>query len=90
MPEFKQHMESQFEAGMTWDNMGAWEIDHRVPLAAFNLSDPEQQKLAFNFHNCRPMWREANREKSDFVEHNGAVVRGRHLRTTIIPFSQAA
>jgi len=84
--DLKLHLESQFDVGMSWNNMGKWEIDHRVPLASFNLADPEQQKLAFNYHNCRPMWKEANRQKSDKVE--GELFRGRELRK-IIPFKAA-
>lgn len=86
LANFKSHLESQFELGMNWTNMGKWEIDHRVPLASFNLADPEQQKLAFNFHNCRPMWKEANRQKSDKME--GELLRGRDIRK-IIPFKAA-
>lgn len=86
MPEFKTHLESQFEFGMSWQNMGKWEIDHRVPLSSFNLADPEQQKLAFNFHNCRPLWKQANRQKSDKIE--GELFRGRDMKK-IIPFKAA-
>lgn len=87
--DFKKHIESQFQSGMSWDNFAAWEIDHRVPLASFNLSDPEQQKLAFNYHNCQPMWVKPNRQKSDWIEHEGKKIRGRDLRKhNIIPFPQ--
>jgi hypothetical protein len=27
------HLEAQFLPGMSWENRGAWEIDHRTPLA---------------------------------------------------------
>lgn len=84
--QFREHLESQFEGGMSWDNWSAWEIDHRVPLSSFNLADPEQQKLAFNFHNCRPMWKEANRQKSDKIE--GELFRGREIRK-LVPFKAA-
>ncbi len=84
--QFREHLESQFEVGMSWKNWSKWEIDHRVPLSSFNLADPEQQKLAFNYHNCRPMWREANRQKSDKIE--GELFRGRDIRK-ILPFKAA-
>lgn len=87
--QFREHLEKQFQEGMCWENMGAWEIDHRVPLSAFNLADPEQQKLAFNFHNCRPLWKEANRQKSDHIE--GELFRGRDLRkSNIVSFPAVA
>ncbi len=84
--QFREHIENQFEQGMSWKNWSKWEIDHRVPLSSFNLADPEQQKLAFNYHNCRPMWKEANRQKSDKIE--GELFRGRELRK-VIPFKAA-
>lgn len=84
--QFREHIESQFELGMSWKNWSKWEIDHRVPLSSFNLADPEQQKLAFNYHNCRPMWKEANRQKSDKIE--GELFRGREIRK-VIPFKAA-
>lgn len=91
IPEFKAHLESQFEPGMSWDNYSrdGWHIDHRVPLAAFNLFDPHQQRLAFNFENCRPMWKTANLKKSDKIE--GELFSARQLKkANIIPFRQVA
>lgn len=86
--QFRVHLESQFEPGMSWENMGAWEIDHRAALSGFNLADPFQQRLAFNFNNCRPMWKPANRQKSDKIE--GELFSVRQLKkANIIPFPAA-
>lgn len=56
----KHHIESQFVDGMNWDNHGngdkKWNIDHIKPLLAFDLHDLEQQKIAFNYLNLRPLW----------------------------------
>jgi hypothetical protein len=82
--KFRSHLESQFLVGMTWENMGQWHIDHRVPLASFNLADPEQQKLAFNYHNCRPLWKMANHQKSDWIVVDGQRVRAREVRGKIV------
>lgn len=56
--EFKAHLESQFEPGMTWDNWSrdGWHIDHIEPLSSFDLSDSEQYYEALHYTNCRPMW----------------------------------
>lgn len=56
--EFKSHIESQWEAGMSWDNYGTrgWHIDHIKPCHTFDLSCPEQQKECFHFSNQRPLW----------------------------------
>jgi hypothetical protein len=53
---FREHIESLFTDGINWSNYGeVWQIDHIKPLALFDLRDVEQQKLAFNFRNCRPL-----------------------------------
>lgn len=61
--QLKSHLESQFLPGMTWENYGEWEIDHRTPLAAFDLTDPEQQSKACHFMNLQPLWGEDNARK---------------------------
>lgn len=63
----KLHLEKQFKVGMTWNNHGlyGWHIDHIIPCAAFNLSDPEQQRKCFNYTNLQPLWAEENLVKSD-------------------------
>jgi hypothetical protein len=64
--ELRQHLESQFEPGMTWQNYGShWHVDHVFPLAWFDLSDPEHQKKAFGLKNMQPMWAEENSRKRD-------------------------
>jgi hypothetical protein len=62
--QLKAHLESQFVGRMSWENYGKWEIDHIIPLAKFDLSDPKQQRLAFHYTNLRPLWEKANMEKS--------------------------
>jgi hypothetical protein len=57
------HLESQFLPGMTWDNRGQWQIDHIIPCASFDLTDPEQQRACFHYSNLRPLWAEENRRK---------------------------
>lgn len=92
IPEFQKFIESHFRDGMCWERISEIDIHHVVPLALFRLEDEEQQKLAFNFRNCRPEWANINRAKGDLMEHNGKTVRARELRGKIInfPVSQAA
>jgi hypothetical protein len=52
---------------MSWEKIGDIHIDHVIPLAKFNLSDPEQQQSAFHYTNLRPMWGLENKQKSDKV-----------------------
>jgi hypothetical protein len=61
--ELKNHIESMFLDGMSWDNMGQWHIDHIIPLAAFNLENEEAQKIAFNYKNLQPLWAIDNLKK---------------------------
>ncbi|UQV43434.1 hypothetical protein KIV45_15820 [Janthinobacterium lividum] len=63
--EFVAHIEPMFESGMTWQNHGEWHIDHIRPLASFDLTDPEQQRMANSLHNLQPMWARPNLQKSD-------------------------
>lgn len=54
--EYRTHIFNLFEIGMTWDNFGAWQIDHIVPLNTFDVTCPKQLARAFNWRNTRPMW----------------------------------
>ena len=67
----KRHLESQFESWMTWDNYGrkdgirCWEIDHIEALSKFDLSNPEQVKIACCYTNLKPMCAKDNIRKSN-------------------------
>lgn len=58
---FKLHIERQFLRGMTWENRGAWHLDHIIPLAT---AKTEADVIRLNhFTNLRPMWAEDNLSK---------------------------
>ncbi len=58
------HLESQFREGMSWDNYGPyWEVDHIIPLAAFDLTSREQFLQATHYLNLQPLTGEENRLK---------------------------
>jgi hypothetical protein len=69
----RQHIESQFTEGMTWDNYGQgkgkWNMDHIIPCASFDLNDIEQQKICFRWSNIQPMWALENMSKGSL--YNG-------------------
>lgn len=71
IPELKMHLERQFGEGMSWENYGtAWHIDHKKPLAVFDMNNPEHQRSAFHFTNLQPLLAEDNLRKSDKWENN--------------------
>lgn len=60
----KQYLESKFKPGMTWENYGKeWQIDHIIPLTAFDLTNIIHFKAAGNFKNLQPLWKEENLRK---------------------------
>jgi len=67
--ELRDHLESQFTEGMTWENMGrgGWHIDHIIPCAFFDLSKPSHQKVCFNWQNLQPLWESDNCAKGDKI-----------------------
>lgn len=67
--EFIKHIVSQFQPGMTVENYGlsGWVIDHIIPIAQFNLDDPEHRKICFHYTNLRPMWNIENCSKGKKV-----------------------
>lgn len=48
---------------MNWENYGQWHIDHRLPCASFDLTQPDQQKACFHFSNQQPLWKRDNLAK---------------------------
>jgi len=61
----RRWLEAKFLPGMTWENYGVWHIDHIMPCASFDLSDPVQQRTCFRWTNLQPLWAADNIRKSD-------------------------
>lgn len=72
--EFKQHIESKFTEGMTWEKYGSFtdangiqsigfHIDHIIPCKAFDFQNPQEILLCFHWRNCQPMWGIENMRK---------------------------
>ena len=66
----KDHLEKQFLPGMTWENHGTWHVDHMMPCASFDLTDPEQQRQCFHYTNLQPLWGPENMSKGGKVIYN--------------------
>lgn len=58
--DLRLHLQARFLPGMAWENYGngegKWNIDHILPCARFDLTQPEQQKQCFHYSNLQPLW----------------------------------
>lgn len=75
--DFKKYLEERFYSNpdtgetMSWDNYGrpngkmGWDIDHIIPLCAFDLTNRKQFLKACNYTNLRPMWAKQNMFEND-------------------------
>ncbi len=63
------HLEKTFKSGMTKDNYGKiWQVDHKIPCAAFDLTKPEEQVKCFNFTNLQALFVKENLSKGAKLE----------------------
>jgi hypothetical protein len=63
--ELKQHLESLFLNGMTWENKGEWHIDHIIPVSSF---DKDTSITVVNaLSNLQPLWGADNIKKGDKI-----------------------
>jgi hypothetical protein len=58
--ELKEHLEQQFQKGMTWDNYGEWHVDHIRAISKFDLTNRQQFLEACNYSNLQPLWAVSN------------------------------
>ena len=65
--ELVSYLEGLWTIGMTWESYGSggWHIDHIVPLASFDLTDPDQLAKACHYTNLQPLWWMDNLVKGD-------------------------
>lgn len=65
--ELKNHLESNFKPGMTWENYGrnGWHIDHIFPLSKVDMTCKTEIKNALNYKNLQPLWALENLKKSN-------------------------
>ena len=63
LDEARLHISKQFQPGMSWENHGAWHIDHIKPIALFDLSNSAEQLECFNYRNLQPLWAKDNLSK---------------------------
>jgi hypothetical protein len=62
----KNHLESLFLPGMTWENHGEWHIDHKIPIATADTLE-DIAKLC-HISNLQPLWAIDNLIKGSTVD----------------------
>ncbi len=66
--QLKVHLEKGFKDGMAWDNYGTiWHIDHKKPLAAFNLRSEIDIKRCWALDNLQPLFAIENLRKGSIL-----------------------
>lgn len=58
MPDLKAYLTGLFEPGMDWKNHGkrGWDIDHIIPMSAYDFKDLDEQKRCIHHLNLMPRW----------------------------------
>ena len=73
LQQLMDHLESQFEFWMTWDNYGnnkySWSIDHIKPISSFSFKsyDDEKFKKCWALENLRPLDHIENLRKNNKI-----------------------
>lgn len=64
--QLREHLERQFQDGMSWEIFGKGEIhiDHVLPVSMFDLSDEDERRACFSLANLQPLWSTDNLQKS--------------------------
>lgn len=53
----------QFKPGMSWDNYGEWQIDHKIPVSYFLAKGETRPHLINSLCNLQPLWAKENLTK---------------------------
>jgi hypothetical protein len=63
------HLESQFDENMNWENYGEWHVDHKLPITSFNIQEmgDEEFMRCWSLDNLQPMWGTDNIRKSNKI-----------------------
>lgn len=63
--ELMASLEAKFKPGMSWENHGAWHVDHKRPIASYNFSsvDDHEFKECWSLENLQPLWAKENLSK---------------------------
>jgi len=60
-----EYLEGLFTDGMNWENYGTiWQIDHKIPMAWFDLTNEEEIKCCCNYKNLQTLFTKDNYDKN--------------------------
>lgn len=60
---FKKYIEYQFKDGMSWENIGEWHLDHKIPIS---WAETEEKVYELNHYtNFQPLWAKDNLTKGN-------------------------
>jgi hypothetical protein len=70
LQDLKEHLESKFQEGMTWDNYGEWHIDHIIPQSKLKYTSTEDEnfKKCWSLDNLQPLWAKDNLRKGNRIQ----------------------
>lgn len=72
----------KYDERYTMENHGSvWHIDHVIPISKFDLDDPEEQLLAFNWRNTMPLLATDNLAKCNRTDSTQIVSHYNLLKT---------
>lgn len=69
--QLREHLENNFSPGMSWDNLGQWNIDHIIPKSVFhfNTVNDIDFKRCWALSNLQPLWEKENKNKWAKLNH---------------------
>lgn len=59
--QFQAYIEAQFTPGMSWE--GGFHLDHKVPIDAYDLTDPDEMRACCHYTNYQPLTQADNLDK---------------------------
>lgn len=63
--QLMQRIECQFQPGMSWENHGEWEIDHRLSIDYFRKKGEDRPHIINALSNLQPLWKDENASKTN-------------------------
>lgn len=61
----RDHLQSLFKPGMSWENYGEWHIDHKIPITLLTLYGITDPAFINSLSNLQPMWAIENMSKGN-------------------------